>query len=114
MTARGGSGVPLSSCWEPPSAPSRCPRVGVMFSCCLLGWLDPSRALQNLDKGAGAVGRKGEDPQVLQYSNHSIFWEIILLIFTTQRLCLEPEGVCLIHHACSAHNTRPDKQNILK
>lgn len=58
--------------------------------------------------------RKGGEPLALKYSNHSIFWEIILLIFVTQRICPEPEGVCLIHHACFPHNTRADKHNILK
>lgn len=74
------------------------------------GMAGPQQCPPNPDQGSWAGG----DPQVLQYSHHSIFWERILLIFATQRIFLEPEGVCLIHHACSAHNTGADEQNILK
>lgn len=115
MTCPGWHWFPVKQLFGAPRRP-RSPSQGRDGASPAASWgrPDPSSILQNPKREAEAMGREGGEHQLLKYSNRSIFWEIILLIFVTQRICPEPEGVCLIHHACFPHNTRADKHNILK
>lgn len=113
--AQAGSGSPVGSCLEHSilSAPILGLAVPLHAALLRVAW---SQQHQNLGRAGLGDGEKprGREGVSLKYSDCSIFWEIILLIFSTQRICPEPEGVCLIHHACFPHNTRDDKHNILK